>query len=786
MEKKDKIRNLINNKAVTVVTSTEVQGCKKILDQSQYHNNCKSFFTKSLDGYFQQSKINIQNYLKVVYKIFQNIGIENMKYLANNLTSKNTDNLNQLDNLMNSTMNNIKDESKKSISFSFEFDKWNTFIPYDIISNTIPENNFFKSIKAENYIEIIEYYTNNHFKKRNFQEKIPTFQNEQVISHVCMTAEKYWKILPKHIKLACWLLIIGYNDNISEPDIKYTLSEETDCEEFINQELTEKRIIQMHKQIYKRYMASKYFKIETEKFLPDGTKYLKKRYVCNMVKVNSILPECATQLKYNFPNCEFLFSDYNIYTRLMDSNYYSVLDKVDFYRQIHSIPNATNIIKFQNKSYLDLRVKQGHRYASAVAQAISHLIDHTFNQENLNIYTCSIQDDSIFLHQQKNTIKTQIITVEKLYNHNLKFGFKCNKLKTQFMQKSCTWCGYTLNAKTKMLKVPDKKISELEELAYNLLYEKKNSRRMYAKYLGKIYAYRLIGYGLAISLASLTIKTRRYIFKNTSNFYNELHTLLFFKSQIIDKYQEFFDEELDNNFIELADEFKFTLSLIKRNVTYQNIRKNIFTLNTLNPLLSYETINKLTSRIYTDASLTGYGIIAFTGNEWYAINFTFSLDCILMKQPINTKELFALVIAMLFASFLDDYNQINNSTSNWILFIDNECSKQIAISRKAKLHSHIICNLAESINKLQLAINPQFYYARITSDMNKLADILSRKNVGSYVNTNFSYLMGLKINEVCRKICNIQYFSNSICSQSSRRSTSGQKLAQNTKNDVSK
>ena len=354
------------------------------------------------------------------------------------------------------------------------------------------------------------------------------------------------------------------------------------------------------------------------------------------------------------------------------------------------------------------------------------------------------------------------------------------------MQKSCTWCGYTLNAKTKMLKVPDNKISELEELAYNLLNEKKNSRRMYAKYLGKIYSYRLIGYGFAISLASLTIKTRRYIFKNTSNFYNELHSMLFFKSEIIQKYQEFFDEKLDNNFIELVDEFKYTLSLIKRSVSYQNIRKNIFTLNTLNPILNHETINEFTSRIYTDASLTGYGIVAFTGNEWYAINFTFHLDCTLKKQPINTKELFTLVIAMLFASFLDDQNQIKNTTSNWILFIDNECSKQIAISRKAKLHSHIICDLAESINKLQIAIKPQFYFTRITTDMNKLADTLSRKNVGSYVNTPFSSLMGLKIDEICRKICNIQYFSNSICSQSSRQLTFGQKSAQNTKNDESK
>lgn len=476
---------------------------------------------------------------------------------------------------------------------------------------------------------------------------------------------------------------------------------------------------------------------------PTGEKYVKDRYVCNLKPANSQIDKSmlANDLKYDFKTAETVFSDLQSFQFLMQASAFSIVDKKDFYRQIITNPSFTSIIFSNNKFYLDLCAKQGHVFSSSYAQMISNLLDHFFNQKyKEKMY--SLQDDSLIFHFDGSRLP-----LTEILNFNSQFGFELNPLKTIYFSSNVTWSGYTFDASSKTICIPEEKIIKLRNLGKAILSNNVSSRRSYAKFLGKIYSYRLIAAGLRANFSILTYKIRKHMFKNTSQFYECLKSLTHFTKEYLTKYADFFDENIQPDAKYLENQINFLLEIFSRPVNFADVRNHIFTNNYINTSTSF-------SYLFVDASLKGYGFILYSPERNYAFNVEFPRCRVLDCASINFKELYAIFIALIFCIELVKSGYIESN--NFLIFTDNEAGKSISYTKKANLRSDNLLQLAEATNYFQMKNTTNFYFDRISTSDNVIADYASRNF--DDISRKFSELMG---------IFTFQFVVENFCNKSS-------------------
>lgn len=648
------------------------------------------------------------------------------------------------------SINKIKNQIAHTKSNIFEFDSWNSSLPEKIFINLMPEIRFFQCIGINNYELVIQFYKT--YKKFNYEVfieslqtskiKIPTFQRANILNNIIQFVQMLsWKHLSKQIKIAVWQLLCGFSDGFDNySDIRHHICKNSNCENFLQSEMKLGRILMLENTPFTKFTACEYFCIQEEKIKPCGEKYVKERFVCNLKPANSQIKKdfLASNLQYDFKTAETLFTDRQKFEFLTKAEFFTLVDKKDFYHQIIVNPTFTSVIFSKQKFYLDLRAKQGHLFSSAYAQMLTNLLDYFFNFKKTE-KMASLQDDSLIFH-----FTGSKLTLEKITSFNKKFGFELNHLKTVFRSSNVTWSGYNFDSVSKSIAIPNEKFEKLKELGLSLL-SQSNSRRVYAKFLGKIYSYRLVAAGLRANFSILTFRIRKHMFKNTCGFYDQLKHLTHFTKEYLDKYSDFFNEIIlpDKNYLE--NQVNFLLDIFSRRVSFYDVRNHIFSNNFVN------LQNKL-AYLFVDASLEGFGFIMYKNNQKFAISCKFTTDCrVIACASINFKELYAIFIALNFCIQLDCSE---NNISDYLIFTDNESAKFISYTKKANLRSDNLLHLAEAINYVQMLYKTNFYFDRISTSENIIADFASRNFENS--NLNFSALMGT---------VTFQYIIDNFCNQ---------------------
>ena len=179
----------------------------------------------------------------------------------------------------------------------------------------------------------------------------------------------------------------------------------------------------------------------------------------------------------------------------------------------------------------------------------------------------------------------------------------------------------------------------------------------------------------------------------------------------------------------LDPEIFFAMDLIEREVSFFAVRKYIFTLNALFDCdIGCFIEPKKINRIYCDASDNGIGICAYLDQKYYGFSIKLQRNSEIFQFSINVKELYSLVISLIFAKYLDW--EIGQTESDWIVFIDNEVAKTLSITQKPNLRAQNLINLTLLISRLQMYFqwenSSSFFFQRICSENNVLADLLSR------------------------------------------------------------
>ena len=741
-------------KNVTPLTTASINVLKSSLDSNCKVNekslNVSDTFVSSrytLDFYNQRSE-------KFLFEIFENLKklkIEDFeavgRYSCQNFNSLD---LKKLVLEFEKSIKNAEHERDESEEVKFNFSNWKGLFFNEKLVKIEPRVEFFEPIDVKDIGKVINFHftllnDNSSQEMLEGKIKIPTPQNRNVIEFLISQTRRHWHQMSSHLRLMVWILLVGFNDNVKPENIKFNVSQVTKEPVFIQTELKEKRILKVENFPWGGgFLACKYFSINEEKQYPSGEKYIKTRFVSNMVIANNQMGNdiLAEELEYNFQSADLIFKDKNLFTALMKAVSFSVLDKKDYYRQLKTIPSPTAAIITEKEKFIDLRLKQGHRFSSCVAQGASNLQDFLFERNFTLAKQVSLQDDSFIINMSKNWLPS----LDRLKNFNQKFGFLTNEKKTQYNCTKVTWSGYDFDCHKKSLSIPNEKSEKFRLLGKEIMNNKRNSRRLYAKFLGKLYAYRLIAAGLRINFSIISYRIRRLMFKDSSYFYEKLQNLLFFKPEIQQEYKDFFDEKIDHD-KRVDPEIYFAIDIIKRVVPFRAVRKYVFSLNALlEPKIGKDLQNlnghKFINRIYCDASDNGVGICAQLNGKSYGFSIKLERKSEIYSLSINVKELYGVFIAMIFARYLD--REIGKVDSDWIIYIDNEAAKSVSISQKPNLRAQNLIDLTLCISRLQMFFQKDnkssFYFQRISSGDNILADFLSRDF--STVNKNNFAILG--------------------------------------------
>ena len=628
-------------------------------------------------------------------------------------------------NLIEQAYLDIEDIQRRSVPHKFEFSIWRSGLGSEVFEARAPKCEDFRCVLTNEFYQVIDFYSHTGSRYTassdagfRLEKMIPTLQTNNVLRAICSFASSLdWQNVPSHLKVATWLLACGFDDNFRNPETEILpVWNESECVDYL---LAEEEICNMYKVNQfpwsnEKIIACEYFKIEEEKTDPAGMKYLKNRYVCNMIPANDQIPDSAlaADLEYNFVTAETIFSDLDLFKKLQVAKYLSVVDKKNYYRQLVCNPSLCSaVVSKDGNKYIDLKLKQGHKFSSCFAQLASDFFDLVFRKKFCPNLQASLQDDSMIIHVNDD------LSLDDIVNLNKEYGFELNSKKTVFRTKSLVWSGYLWNVETATLAIPFEKLEKVKILTIKILSEP-CTRREYAKLLGKIYSYRLLAAGARANFAILTHNTRRHMFRGTGNFYQELKNLTHFSKKYLVKYKRFFDKTLQPD-ESLSYELNRVVEIVETPRNFADVRTYIFGNNSL-PVSCFAKDSAL---LFTDSSLRAGGAFLKVNEKFFSFSVKFSEeDEDLRNASINIKELYIAILAILWTLEISQIYPLKSV----ITFIDNECAKSLAFTRKANLKSTKLLQLTEVLNNILMSCDICFYFTRVPTDQNQAADFLSR------------------------------------------------------------
>jgi len=282
-----------------------------------------------------------------------------------------------------------------------------------------------------------------------------------------------------------------------------------------------------------------------------------------------------------------------------------------------------------------------------------------------------------------------------------------------------------------MLSIPQKKLLKLKELIKLVFSQKYSERRLYARILGKFYAMRAVLMKNCVSFASLLFKTRHYLYKDFKNqtIINELKQEWFHSKVTLNKecYKKFFDSKIPANPEFIKDEINLAWYLANQKAKFAQGRENLNRLGL--PPITTPPHHDLT-HVFTDASSKQLGVAIFTNED----RFTWSnkIPQKLLETSINLKETLAVLYGILLV------NMVDKSNHKIVIHIDNVTAISISSTYRVNCKSLKLAILAKLIMHVKLASERDYYFRKIPTGDNSLADMLSRdENVKSRIVRNF-------------------------------------------------
>ena len=400
-----------------------------------------------------------------------------------------------------------------------------------------------------------------------------------------------------------------------------------------------------------------------------------------------------------------IFEDKSLYHMLIKSKYLTVIDRAEYFRLWYAHPSAwpLAIIRTNRQTFLDIRGRMGHTFASANAQALSSLWDLQYNMENDESHVITLIDDTFILNSQRNSFTSA-------HQQNMAYGFKLNPSKSQIQMKCVKWSGYHFDVDKKSLKLPNAKIDKIRRKIDSILTASGSTRRNYASILSSFYSARLIIGGIYQNLSSILFMTRKWARLDSDWFWSE--------EQLT---STDFDEIIKRN-PAIQFELELALDILRSEASFESIRKNINFITRPVPSGPSIKVHNNSFLIFMDASSKQIGIWLRHNQR----NFMYSekLREQLLEKSINFKELYTLCKAITLLYFIQ--KQYNLNPENNILYVDNEVAKIIAIKRRVTLKDVNIYQLAQFLSFFFMATNIQIEFQRIDTTNNCLADYLSR------------------------------------------------------------
>lgn len=542
----------------------------------------------------------------------------------------------------------------------------------------------------------------NYYKNKNYLNtaKFPTFQNKKIGENIIKYTDQIYYTLDQPKKITTWSLIGGFETSINTGFTNQIHI--TKCPEFICEQVNKLKLVQVDKILHSNYIAGQYFGIVEHK-IDTTTKleYSKTRYVCDGTAFNNFILNPSEEFSYNFPTIKTLFTDLNIFKRIMNCNLASAYDKSEFYRSILVIPNEFSYVIDENGNiYVDLYATMGSKLSPCFSQLVANLLDVIFRHFHSN-FCLSLQDDTIYL-QMDNMLPKQAVT-----KFNSDFNFIIQDKKIQSNQKIISWSGFEINFSSKSVKVPEKKLEKINMLIIKLKIEQV-SRRNLPQILGKFYAYSIISNAYALNFSSHTRNTRNLLFYNSAGLYKELQNLWFFVNT------------------QVLNEVDFMNRVINLQASFRNIRQHIFSFNS--SILNFNhTSHENFSVIFCDASSTSWGIhlklkCNETENKFLEVDYAGNFSAEDLCLSINLKEYLALIFSVLLTSTLDKTKFV----TDFLVFTDNTSVEMLAVSKKAKIKNRNLAKLAEILSNIQFCSQSNYSIFRVESQQNKHADYLSR------------------------------------------------------------
>ena len=545
-----------------------------------------------------------------------------------------------------------------------------------------------------------------------------------------------WNKLDKLHRITLQEYVLGFADKFesaafAERYVETTFPTKQVVEDYLQGEIQSKRIVEIPISDLAFFISSRILRLVEKKFLADGTySHEKQRFVYNNIHANSFMIPPDYLISYKMPDILVLFSNDRFYNELCSSKVLSTRDKLNYYRQWHVSPLNymfqiifTSFNNTPKKAYIDLRGRMGGQFSAFHSQRISDLIDHLFFSRT-GKYAITIQDDTLILNTS--------CSEDSIYGSiNSSFGLKFNDGKSVSTKKLVNWAGFTINLESHSIVLLKKRLNKMTTKLEFITNSKTVTKRDIAQYLGMLFSARAILLSKQLQLSPVLYCTR----KRTQLFCN------YYDDKVLD-FDKIYDTKVDIHSI-MIEEMNLAFSIVKQEANFSDVREGILNdMHKSDETFSNTTIQKQkvpNDIIFSDASDTMAGIAVYVNRtaqfsrkfaDFSIFVGSYLFNAHQQTWSINNKELNALVKALyLYIAILDRLN-ILNTRRMLVCYIDNEAMRSLASSRKVSLRSVRLGVHSKAIFFLELTYNKHinFNYLRVSSEQNKLADILSRRS----------------------------------------------------------
>ena len=551
-------------------------------------------------------------------------------------------------------------------------------------------------------------------------DRIQCFHDGKVLKSLIDFIGPWWNSLSQFDRDTCYFYLGGFHDVFNDSMVGKVEGEtreisqlNANVREYIQDEVKLGRMFGTgKKEPFEEHICSKIMCIVEPKMDTNGVAYSKVRKVYNNVVSNSIIEPhgwlCKdTPLKFSTPLTDNLFEFNGLYEKLQSASHGSVFDKKDFYRQIWMHPKSwklSTILTNDKRYWVDTNGRMGSRSSAIYAQRVSNLIDKLYNLLGLG-FALTNQDDTLILGSSK-------LGDEKFCLICQKMGIVLNAKKSQFSTTVVTWCGYTLDLLNKSLQVKVARISKMKKWLQEVKELKFVKRRKFAQILGMFYSCRLVLFGLGVGASPAMFYTRKI-----SSLYQQYYT----------------EEELKNDIYEVLipvkeislSEITFMIKMLKVNVKFGNIRRNYGKFMAMG-----YNVKILTKDCgFSDASDSsfGFGLLININGKVKCFSFAKRFNSIQSKWSINVKEAYSLVMMKMYYLVMLEHFGCKGEKRAVTIYTDNNTTLSIASKQRVGLRSVELGVISKLIFALDLYYgNIQWYYNRVSTELNRWSDALSR------------------------------------------------------------